>query len=152
VIRKVDANGTITTVVGTGVQGHSNNVPPLQANLSCPLGIALDQAGNLYIADSCTGLVQIVDQGFTKIVTVAGGGTANPGDGGPATNAKLEQPIGLAFDSIGNLYIADCTSGLVRKVSSDKISTVVGGGTAGTQLNCPEGITFDKSDNLYIAE
>ncbi len=111
-----------------------------------------------------------------KISTVAGTYTApdattvptcpgtSVGDGGAATSAQLCGPAGLAFDSSGNLYIADSNNNRVRKISGTTISTVAGSGTAGfsgngssatasgTDLNAPSGVAFDKSGNLYIAD
>ncbi len=118
-VRKVDSSGIITTVAGNGTVGlfSGDGGPATSASLSQLAGIALDTAGNLYIADSGNGRIRKVDtSGF--ITTVAGNGTfAFSGDGGPATNAALNFPQGLAVDPTGNLYIADSFNNRIRKVN-----------------------------------
>jgi len=106
-IRKVDSNGIITTFAGTGVAGFAgDNGPAAAARLSGPAGLALDLAGNLYIADSANVRVRVVTPGGI-IATIAGGSSsASPGDGGPALNAFIWAPQALAVDPAGNVYIA----------------------------------------------
>jgi uncharacterized protein (TIGR03437 family) len=156
-VREV-TNGTIFTIAGNGSDGDSgDNGPATAAALSYPSAVALDSAGNLYIADDA--VVRKVSKG--TITTVAGGGKypfAN-GDGGPATNAELN-PRYLAVDLAGNLYISDNAN--VRKVSNGIITSVAGNGTVGfsgdggpataAQLFTPHGIAFDAAGNLYIAD
>jgi hypothetical protein len=139
--------------------------------LNSPAGLALDGAGNLYIADMGNNVIRKVDGKTQVISTVAGGGGASGidgfGDGGPATSALLSGPSDLAVDGTGNLFIADSYHGLVRKVDAVTgfISVVAGGGTsAGTDglgdggpatkafLVNPSGIALDASGNLFIAD
>lgn len=164
-IRKV-SNGVITTVAGNGTQGFGgDNGPALNAQLSHPSSVALDVAGNLYIADNMNNRIRKVSNGI--ITTVAGGGAAVPGDGGLATNASLALESegvssGVAVDSGGNLYVADTGNNRIRKISNGIISTLVGIGTQGfsgdngpgssAQLNQPSGIAFDSTGSLYIAD
>ena len=110
-IRKVAPNGTITTVAGNGTQGYSGDGgPATSAELNYPYGVAVDAAGNLYIADTSNYRVRKVTPDGT-ITTVAGNGTEGySGDGGPATSAGLGMPQGVAVDAAGNLYIADWTT------------------------------------------
>lgn len=129
-IRKVDSSGTISTVAGSGTYGFSGDGgPATSANLGSPDGVAVDGAGNLYIADLYNRRVRKVDTRGT-ISTVAGDGRYGfSGDGGAATNASLSNPTGLAIDAAGNLYIADSGNGRIRKVdTSGMISTVAGNG------------------------
>ena len=107
-IRKVDISGTITTVAGNGNGKYAGDgVAATNASLYAPSGVAFDMAGNLHIADSSNNRVRKVDTNGT-ITTVAGkAGAAYSGDGGAATNANLNYPSGVAFDVVGNLYIAD---------------------------------------------
>ena len=98
--------------------------------LSGPGAVAVDSAGNLYIADTGNKRIRKVSNGV--ITTVAGNGTSgSSGDNGSATNAQLKGPQGVAVDSAGNLYIADPTDHRVRKVSDGVITTVAGTGIAG---------------------
>jgi len=161
-IRKV-SEGVITTVAGSGPpQGFSgDNGPATSAQLFQPAGVAVDSAGNLYIADYYNNRIRKVSNGV--ITTVAGGGGSFfefSGDNGPATSAELLYPRGVAVDSAGNLYIADTGNNRVRKVSNGVITTVAGGGSSlgdngpatGAQLYDPSGVAVDPAGNLYIAD
>jgi sugar lactone lactonase YvrE len=175
-VRKV-SNGVITNVVGPVGGGiktgfNADNIPATSAWLSAPTGLAVDSAGNLYIADSGNNRVRKVSNGV--ITTVAGNGNAGfGGDDGPATSARLLGPAAIAIDSAGNLYISDTGNNRVRKVSNGVITTVAGNGTLLTpgfggdngpatnaQLNLnshaagvgPAGVAVDSAGNLYIAD
>ena len=160
-IRKV-SGGVITTVAGNGTQGFSgDNGPATSAQLSEPYGVAVDFAGNLYIADRGNHRIRKVSGGV--ITTVAGNGLRGfSGDDGPATSAQLNSPSGIAVDSAGNLYISDHGNNRIRKVSGGVISTVAGNGTQGfsgddgpaisAQLNGPIGVAVDSAGNLYMAD
>jgi len=167
VIRKVTAStGIITTVAGNGTPTYSgDNGAATSASLYFPAGLALDVAGNLYIADEYNSAVRKVTASTGVITTVAGtGGFGYSGDGGAATSAQLARPIGVALDATGNLYLADSSSGTVRKVtaSTGVISAVAGTGTSGysgdggaatsAQLNHPAGIAVDGAGDLFIAD
>ncbi len=156
----------ITTIAGNGTGGYSgDNGPATSAQLYQPIGMALDAQGNLYIADSGNNVVRKIAASTGVITTVAGNGTgAYSGDGGPATAAELYYPSALAFDSVGNLYIADTNNSVVRKlnVATGVISTIAGsqgnwyygdGGPATSAgLAYPQGLAFDSVGNLYIAD
>jgi uncharacterized protein (TIGR03437 family) len=166
-IRKVDAAGTITTFAGKGTLGQTgfsgDGGPALNAELNSPTGLALDQAGNLYIADSGNGRVRKVDTAG-MITTVAGKGSGQlTGDGGPATNAQLANPTDVAVDGAGNLYIADFGNSAVRKVdTSGVIRTILHGGfgncqpgsvaAAAADIGGAAGLALDSAGNLYIAD
>ncbi len=160
-IRKV-ANGTITTVAGNGNQGYSGDGGPAStASINGPAGVAVDTAGNLYIADTGNNRVRKVVNG--TITTIAG--NANPGysgDGGPSASASLDGPFGVAIDSTGNLYIADTSNSRVRRVFAGTIATIAGNGNyrfsgdggpaTSASLNLPSGVVNDSAGNLYIAD
>src|SRR5437773_1742222 len=163
-IRKVTSGGTISTYAGSGSRGLSGDGgPATAAQLYSPHGVALDTAGNLYIADS--NRIRKVTPGGT-ISTYAGTGTGPfSGDGGPATAAQLSSPAGVALDLTGNLYIADDGNCRIRKVTpGGTISTYAGGGggtpgflgdggpATAAYLNNPVGVTLDPAGNLYIAD
>ena len=162
-IRKL-AGGNVTTIAGNGQISHSGDgLQGTLAQLNAPQGVAVDSAGNFYIADSANNVVRRVD---TKgvITNFAGNGSAgNGGDGGAATGAQLNTPEDLAVDPAGNLYIADSRNNKVRKVAPNgTISTFAGSGTAGSggdggaagsaTLNLPFGIAADTAGNIYITE
>jgi len=163
-IRKVDPNGIITTVAGTGTAGYSGDGgPATQAQLNYPWQIVADVAGNLYIADSVNHRIRKVDPNGI-ITTVAGTGTAGySGDGGPATQARINRPRGIALDAEGTLYFASSGDHRIRKVDPNGIiSTVAGTGTAGysgdggpatqARFDTPAHLALDTSGNLYIAD
>ena len=161
-IRKV-SNGVITTVAGNGTAGFSgDNGLAINAQLSDPISVAADSAGNLYIADRGNRRIRKVSNGV--ITTVAGNGICCfGGDSGPAVSAQLSGDVrGIAVDSAGDLYIAESGNNRIRKVSNGVITTVAGNGTAGfsgdngpasgAQINNPRGIAVDSAGNLYIAD
>jgi sugar lactone lactonase YvrE len=143
-VRKI-SNGVITTVAGTGTQGYSgDDGAAIYAQLDNPTGIAIDAAGNLYIADTNNHRIRKVSNGV--ITTVAGTGSQGyNGDNGPATSAKLASPQGVAVDSAGNLYIADTGNSCVREVSNGVITTVAGGLFL-------FGVALDAAGNLFIGD
>ena len=163
VVRKVDSNGTITTVAGTGAAGLSgDDGVATAAQLNFPTGVFVDSGGNLFIADQTNHSVRKVDSGGT-ITTVAGTGAAGfSGDNGAATGAQLNNPVGVFVDATGNLFIADATNNRVRKVAGGTITTVAGTGAAGfsgddgaataAELDAPVGVSGDAAGNLFIAD
>lgn len=163
-LRKIAADGTITTLAGNGTEEYSGDGgPSTAAQLDAPWGLAADSHGNIYIGDSGNHTVRkIASNGI--ISTVAGTAVrGSSGDRGIATHAQLNQPLGIAMDGAGNLFIAECLGARIRKVSvGGVISTVAGTGVPGysgdggpavkAQLACPHGVAADASGNVYIAD
>ncbi len=151
VIRAV-SNGTISTVAGNGKVGYSGDkAAATSAQLNNPTGVAVDSSGNIFIADAGNNVIREVSNG--NITTVAGNNTFGySGDGDVATKATLSDPVAVAVDSSGNLYIADAGNNVIRKVSGGNISTLVGGASTKGQLHHPDAIALDAAGNLYIAD
>jgi sugar lactone lactonase YvrE len=156
--------GTITTVAGTGQRGFSGDGgPATQARLHLPSGVVVDAAGNLFIADAENNRVRKVSPAGMIATVVGTGQLGFSGDGGLATEARLNFPIGgLALDKAGNLFIGDSGNNRVRKVSADGMITTVAGRGSGfsgdggpateARFDGPSGIAVDAAGNLFIAD
>ena len=173
-IRRVTADGTITTIAGNGIPAFwGDGGPATAANLKYPTGVALDHDGNVFIADAANHRIRRIDPDGT-ITTVAGtGGAGFAGDGGPATEAMLHKPTGVAVSRKGELFIADEYNHRIRRVGPHgRISTVAGatefppnygglvpgdyGGDGGPAsdafLNFPTEVLLDGEQNVLIAD
>ncbi len=162
-IRRVNVSGQISTYAGSNATALGDDGPAVSASLSLPLGVALDAAGNLFIADTLNQRIRRVTPAGV-ISTVAGNGEIGfAGDGGAATQASLSLPFGVATDAAGNLYIADGANGRVRQVSAvGTIRTIAGngslafGGDGGmalfAQLGFIGGIAVDASGAVYTSD
>lgn len=162
VIRKVSVSGIITTVAGS-VQGYcGDGGPAIDACLNGPVDVAIDAAGNLYIAEFGNNDVRKVDTNGI-ITTIAGNHTQGySGDGGPATAAELNGPGCVTLSPTGDIFVCDQGNERIRKVSGGIITTFAGNGTAGysgdggpatsAQLSGPGCARLDRSRNLYIAD
>ncbi|MBD2702914.1 SMP-30/gluconolactonase/LRE family protein [Spirosoma sp. BT702] len=162
-IRKVSPAGSITTVAGNGTAGFGGDGgPATAASLNNPSGIAIDTAKNLYIADRYNHRIRKVTASGS-ITTVAGNGFAGfTGDGGPALNARLNNPNDVSVDSSGTLYIADLLNNRIRRVTTSGIIRTVAGssygfaGDGGSALSAklanPSGVATDSLGNVYIAD
>jgi hypothetical protein len=167
----INANAIISTVAGDGISGFSGDGGlATDAQLNSPVGVALDDMGNLYIADRFNHRIRKVIAATGIITTVAGSGPTGPGngafsgDGEPATNARLNHPADVAIDKLGNLYITDSFNNRIRKVivATGVITTVAGDGTEAcggdnglatdAQLQSPAGIAVDEDGTFYIAD
>ena len=164
----IDAiSGNISTIAGTGgSSGYSGDGGlATSAKLYNPRGLTLDSSRNVYIADTFNHCIRKVSASDGKISTIAGtgGSSGYSGDGGPATSAKFNQPFKLAFDSYGNLYIADEYNHVIRMIDvNGDISTIAGIGDWGlsgdggpatsAKMDKPRGVAVDSYDNIYIAD
>ncbi len=164
----VAATGIISTLAGNGTPAYTGDgLPSTDQNVSlnAPSTLALDGAGNLYIADTGNNVIREIAAATGLISTVAGDGQqGSDGDGGPAIAATLNQPHGVTVDSAGNLYIADTANHVIRRVDAATgfITTVAGDGTPGymgdggpanaAKLNSPLAVAFDAAGNMYIPD
>lgn len=163
--------GTIETVVGSGSPHASrDDQPATSAEIRKPRGLSIDDMGNLYFADSAQHRVRTVDRVTGLIRTVAGTGLEGfSGDGGPATDALLAFPEGVAVDGRGNVFISDSSNHRVREVCVDDppcpvgaIRTVAGTGVQGfsgdrgpavdARLNSPAGLAIDFDGHVLVAD
>ncbi|MDA1096340.1 MAG: hypothetical protein O3B84_03685 [Chloroflexi bacterium] len=177
-VRMVDAStGIITTIAGDGTAGFSGDGgPAIAAGVRSPHGLALDGAGNLFVASTYGDRVRRVDASTGIITTVAGDGSHDFfGDGGPAIARGLRYPTGIAVDGAGNLFIADSDNERIRRVDAftGLMTTVAGHGRPGlngdgghgtvgfsgdggsatdASLNSPNGLALDATGNLFIAD
>lgn len=165
VVRKITPTGIISIFAGTSVRGYSGDGGPASAaRLNQPHGLAVDGSGNVYVMDTSNHCIRKVNPAGT-ISTIAGicGQNGYSGDGGPATVALLNGPIGAAFDTAGSLYVADFYNNRIRKITpAGTISTIAGSGTPGysgdggpataAHLYNPEGITLDAVGNIYFTD
>ena len=163
-VRKVSSSGIVTTVAGNGVYGPwGDGGPATSASLAEPEDVAVDGAGNLYIADTYNNRVRKVDPAGV-ITTLAGDGVYGYwGDGGAAVSAELAYPAGIAVDPAGNVFIADMYNNRIRKVSPAGIITTIagnggygysgdGGAAVSATLRHPMGVGVDAAGNVYIAD
>jgi hypothetical protein len=163
-IRKVNTNGVIITIAGTNTAGFSGDGGlAVNALFKTPAGLAVDIHGDLFIADTGNNRIREINTNGI-IMTVAGTNSAGfAGDGGPAVDAKLNSPVGVAVDTAGNLFIADMSNNRVRQVSPDGIITTLagtnvagfsgdGGPATNASLNQPYGVAVDAYDDVFIAD
>ena len=167
-IRKIDANGIINTIAGIpGSSGYGgDNGPATQARLYSPKGVAVDDVGNLYIADSYNNCVRKIDTNGIITTIVGGNGAGHSGDGGMAVNAQIYQPEGVAVDQAGNIYITDVSAygpHVIRRIDTGGIITTFagtssrgfsgdGGPAVEAQLFYPRDVAVDNVGNIYIAD
>jgi uncharacterized protein (TIGR03437 family) len=158
-IRKV-SNGQITTVLGGG--GNLGDGAAAGIRLDHPSGVATDSAGSMYVADGNNNVIRKVSGGLSTIIAGMIHGRGYSGDDGPATSATMNQPVGVAVDGTGNVYIADFNNNRIRRVTEGTITTVAGTGAAGyggdngpavnAQLNGPSDVAVDGDGNIFIAD
>jgi sugar lactone lactonase YvrE len=163
-IRMVSPSGIISTFAGNGIAGYSGDSDSAKyAELYNPQGVAIDAAGNVYIADEGNQRIRMVNTAGI-ISTFAGNGILGySGDGGQATAAEFDYPAGVACDASGNVYIADIYNNCIRKVNTVGIITTIagngsaayagdGGNATAAELFFPQGVACDASGNVYIAD
>ena len=163
-IRMVSNTGYISTLGGNGTAGFTgNNGPAIFAEINSPGGLAADVAGNVYFSEAGTNCIRKIS--ITGTISIfAGTGTAGfSGDGGPATAAELNNPVGMTIDAQNNIYIADEYNERVRLVDGHGIiRTIAGNGTEGfsgdggqaidCELDYPVAVAVDSNTNIYVVD
>ena len=163
-VRKVSPAGIITSIAGSGLYGATTSgVPATATAIGNPVGLTYDASGNLYIGAGYGATVYRVSTADIITRIAGGGGGGFSGDNGPAVDARMLAPAGIAVDAAGNLYITDTDNNRIRRVSpAGIITTFAGSGVAGfsgdngsaavAQLFQPRDIALDAAGNLYVAD
>ena len=160
-IRKVTPSGVVTTLAGTAGSTGSTDGTGSAARFNSPLGMAVDSAGNVYVADTFNHTIRKVDPAGV-VTTLAGFATSSGSTDGTGSAARFTQPSGLALDSAGNVYVADRFNHTIRKVTPSGVVTTLAGtalssgstdGTGGAaRFNRPYDVAVDSSNNVYVAD
>jgi len=158
-IREITSGGIVTTFAGSAGVTGSTNATGTAASFNRPQGVAVDVSGNVYVADSGNNLIRKITSGGV-VTTLAGSGS--PGSANATgTAASFNQPVGIAVDSSGNVYVGDSHSFLIRKVTSGGVvTTLAGSGSSGSanatgtaaSFDNPFGVAVDSSGNVYVAD
>jgi sugar lactone lactonase YvrE len=157
-IRKITSGGNVTTLAGSGSVGSTNGIGTA-AKFYHPYGVAVDALGNVYVADQGNDLIRKITSGGL-VTTLAGTGSGGASNG-TGTAASFFWPQGVAVDPSGNVYVADSSNNLIRKITSGGVvTTLAGSGTAdyvdgigiAASFNNPTGVAVDSSGNVYVAD
>lgn len=163
-VRKITPDGIVTTIAGTGYVDYTGDGgPATAATFFAPEQIIGDNSGNLYIVDKQNHAIRRIDAATGIITTIAGTGVPGfSGDGGPAVNARLNSPLGIAIDKTGKIYIADCENHIIRMINKQGIINTIagmpktrgysgdGGPASAARFYKPKDIQFDDAGNLFV--
>lgn len=160
-IRKIAPDGSVTTVAGSAGSQGSVDGTAANARFNVPTGVAVDSAGNVYVADSGNDTIRKIATDGT-VTTIAGTARAFGSTDGTGTAARFTNPAGIAVDAAGNLYVTDSGNHTIRKITPAGVVTTLAGkaGAKGTadgsgstaRFNSPEGIAVDSAGNIYVAD
>ena len=159
IIRKITPGGTVSTLAGTPYVTGSTDGPGAAARFNYPCGIAVDAAGNVYVADTFNSTIRKITP-MGVVSTLAGtAGVTGSADGNGAA-AQFNHPPSVAADAAGNVYVADIYNNSIRKITSGGVVSTLAGGTWGSadgtgaaaQFGNPQGVTVDVAGNIYVAE
>jgi len=160
-IRKVTSSGVVTTLAGSGEQSGSVDVTGSTARFNYPVGMAVDRAGTVYVADSGNNTIREVTSNGV-VTTLAGSAGQSGSADGTNSLARFSNPFGAAVDTAGNVYVADTGNNTIRKVTSGGVVTTLAGsaglvgsadGTNNTaRFNNPFGVAVDTAGNVYVAD
>lgn len=157
-IRKITADGTVTTIAGIGTLGSADGTGSA-ASFYSPAGLALDANGNIFVADMGNNLIRKITPAGV-VTTFAGNGTAGYSNG-TGTAASFSAPTGIAFAADGSFYVTDSGTGLIRKVTAAGVVTTIAGNRTASYKNAvgtdaafnrPAGLALDATGNIYVAE
>jgi sugar lactone lactonase YvrE len=153
---RVISGGLVSTLAGAGTSGATDGPAPT-ATFNSPLGVAVDAAGAVYVADNGNSKVRFIRSG--QVGTLAGTGASGATDG-PAATATFNNPVGVAVDAQGTVYAADATNNRVRMIRGGRVSTLAGSGNSGAtdgpgataSFNLPMGVATDRQGSVYVAD
>ena len=164
-IFKINSQGILSRIAGTGVGGYSGDGGPAAlAQLNSPNGLIFDAKGNLYIADAGNYRIRVISPSGIISTFLGNGFAGGGGGGGPAAQATIYEIRGLTIDAAGNIYFCDFGNHVVRMINTSGVVSTIAGtpGTSGyygdaaaatlAQLNKPEGVAVDASGNIYIGD
>ena len=158
VIRKIDTEGNVSTVAGTGQPGYQDG-PAVSAKFNDPVDVAVDASGNIFVSDFFNTCIRKITPAG-EVSTYAGLAGAIGNANGTLSTARFFGPAGLTFDSGGNLFVADYFNHRIRKITPAGMVSTLAGSTAGcvngtggsAQFNAPVGLATDAADNIYVAD
>lgn len=148
-IRKISSTGIVSTFAGSGTQGATNGSGNL-ASFNGPAAVTVDGAGNVYVADSGNSLIRKIST--AGVVTTFAGGDTTAMANGTGTNASFFDPLGVAVDASGNIFVADAGNNMVRMITpAAVVSTLAGNSANSTLFNNPTGVAVNAAENVFVA-